>query len=78
MHGATWIGQLSFLPDGAKLPPDSSSGGYVNLYYHVVDFANVLEILRHHSPTFLLFNGSGPSFENGIQTTPEAMGAASA
>ena len=77
-NGANFIGQLIFMPDGAALPPDTSSGGQVNLYYHREDFANALEILRHESPTYLLFNGSGPGFENGIQTTPEAVGAAGA
>jgi hypothetical protein len=73
-NGAAFIGQLIFLTDGAALPPDAESGGQVNLYYHREDFANALEILRHGSPTYLLFNGSGPGNENGIQTSPEPIG----
>jgi hypothetical protein len=77
-NGANFIGQLTFMPDGATLPPDSSSGGQVNLYYHREDFANVLEVLRHDSPTYLLFNGSGPGFENAVLTSLEMVGAAGA
>lgn len=75
---ANFIGQLIFMPDGATLPPDAMSGGQVNLFYHLENFASALEILRHETPCFLLFNGSGPGFENGIQTSPEAVGAAGA
>lgn len=67
------IGQLIFMPNGAALPPDSSSGG-VNLYYHLDDYANVIDLLRNEQPMYLLYVGSGSGFENGIKTTAEAVG----
>lgn len=71
--GGNFIGQLVFMPNGAVLPPDSTSGSQPNLYYHLDDFANTLDLLRNETPMYLLFNpGSGN--ENGIKTTPEAVG----
>lgn len=68
------IGQLIFKPDGSQLPADNLSNGQVNLYYHVEDFENVLELLRNEKPMYLLFAGSGGGYENGIKTTAEPVG----
>ena len=73
-NGGTFIGQLIFKPNGSALPPDATSGGQVNLYYHLDDFENALDLLRNEKPMYLLFSGSGPGFENGIKTTEEAIG----
>ena len=73
--GGAFIGQLIFMPNGAPLPLDAESGGQVNLYYHQDDFADVLDLLRSDSPTYLLFSGSGGGFENGILTSEEVVGA---
>jgi len=73
--GGKFIGQLIFYPDGAVLPPDSMSGG-ANLQYHLADYANAIDLLRNEKPMYLLYSGSGPGFENGIKTTPEAVGEA--
>lgn len=72
--GGRFIGQLVFMPDGAALPADGSAAGSVTLYYHVSDFANVVDLLRNEEPMYLLFSGSGPGFENGIKTTSEPVG----
>ena len=68
------IGQLVFKPNGSALPPDNMVNGQVNLYYHLDDFQNAIDLLRNESPMYLLYSGSGGGFENGIKTTPEAVG----
>ena len=69
-----FIGQLIFKPNGSPLPPDGMSGGQVNLYYHLEDFENAIDLLRNEQPMYLLYSGSGGGFENGIKTTPEPVG----
>jgi len=73
-HMANFIGQLIFMPDGSTLPPDAQSGGQVNLYYHLEDFANAFAVLSEEKVVYLLFNGSGPGFENGLQTSTDPPG----
>lgn len=73
-NGGKYIGQLIFKPNGSSLPPDTSSGSQVNLYYHLDDFQNAIDMLRNEKPLYLLFSGSGGSNENGIKTTQEAVG----
>ena len=73
-NSGKFFGQLIFQANGAVLPPDTIAGSQVNLHYHLDDFANVIDLLRNESPMYLLFNGSGGGFENGIQTTQEAPG----
>jgi hypothetical protein len=75
-NGSKFIGQLIFMPDGSVLPPDGVSGGQVNLYYHLENFQNAIYLLTEETPMFLLFSGSGPGFENGIQTSAEPLGGA--
>ena len=69
-----YIGQLVFHPNGAVLPADSMSGTQANLNYHLDDFHNTLDLLRNETPMYLLYNGSGGGFENGIKTTQESVG----
>jgi hypothetical protein len=69
-NGGIFIGQLSFMPNGATLPPDTEH----NLYYHLDNFQHVIDLLRNESPMYLLYSGSGGGFENGIKTTPEVIG----
>ena len=69
-----YIGQLIFKPNGSVLPPDTMVSGQVNLYYHLDDFANCVDLLRNESPMYLLYSGSGGGNENGIKTTPEKVG----
>jgi hypothetical protein len=64
---------IFFLPDGATLPDDSVNQGNIWLYYHLEDFENVIGLLRHETTLYLLYNGSGPGYNNGI-TTDEAVG----
>lgn len=73
MNGGKVIGQLIFEPDGAPLPADNNKNG-VNLYYHVENYQNCIDLLRNESPVYLLFSGSGTGFENGILTAPEPVG----
>lgn len=72
--GGKYIGQLIFKPDGSALPSDTMSGGQVNLYYHLEDFENAIDLLRNEKPMYLLYSGSGTGFENGIKTTQEPVG----
>ena len=66
-----FIGQLIFMPDGSSLPGDTPG----NLYYHLEDFENLLEVLASDKPVYLLFAGTGPGNENGILTASEPVGA---
>ena len=68
-----FIGQLVFKPDGSVLPADNNTSG-VNLYYHLSDFANAIDLLRNEKPMYLLWNGA--TSENGIKTTAELVGEA--
>lgn len=73
-NGGKYIGQLIFKPNGSTLPPDAIARGQVNLYYHLDDFQNAIDLLRNESPLYLLYSGSGSGFENGIKTTQEPIG----
>jgi hypothetical protein len=70
MSQGNFIGQLIFMPDGSSLPGDTPQ----NLYYHLEDFENLLGLLATDKPTYLLYSGTGPGFENGILTAPEPVG----
>lgn len=72
--GANYIAQLIFMPNGAALPPDNKPGMQANIYYHLADYQNAIDLLRNESPVYLLYSGSGGGFENGIKTTEEAVG----
>jgi hypothetical protein len=74
--GGTWIGQLQFYPDGSQLPADKMSNGQVNLYYHLEDFENIVDLLRNEKPMYLIWTGSGAGWENAIMTTSEPVGEA--
>jgi len=72
--GATYIGQLVFMPNGSALPADKLLGTQPQLYYHLEDFANCVDLLRNESPVYLLWNGPGAGNENGLRTSDEPMG----
>jgi len=74
LSGTNFIGQLIFMPDGTALPQDAMVNGQVNLYYHLENFENVMELFRNESPLSLLFSGSGGGFENGILTAQDVVG----
>jgi hypothetical protein len=69
-----YIGQLIFKPNGSVLPADNMSGTQANLYYHLDDYHNAVDLLRNEEPMYLLYSGSGGGFENGIKTTDEVVG----
>ena len=69
LNSGKFIGQLIFHPDGSALPPDSMVSGQAQLQYHLEDFQNCAAILRNEKTVYLLFNGSGPGFENGLMTS---------
>jgi hypothetical protein len=73
-HAGAFIGQLIFKPNDAALPPDVSANGQINLYYHLDDFQNAIDLLRNEKPIYLFFNGSGAGNENGIKTMVEKVG----
>ncbi len=73
-NGPNFIGQLIFMPDGKALPADGKVGSQANLYYHLEDFENAFALLSEEKVVYLLFNGTGPGNENGIQTSPEPLG----
>ncbi|MEI7706709.1 MAG: hypothetical protein WCI90_00440 [Chlorobium sp.] len=67
------IGQLIFHPNGAALPPDTSTSGQAQVHYHLDDFENVIGLLKT-KPVSLLYSGSGGGFENGIETAAHPVG----
>ncbi len=73
-HQGKYIGQLIFEPDGTKLPADNMQNNQVNLYYHLEDFDNTIDLLRNEAPMYLLYSGTGTGNENGIKTTAEPVG----
>jgi hypothetical protein len=62
------------MPDGATLPTDNLTNGEVNLYYHRADFANAFRLISEEKVLYLLYNGSGPGFENGLRTSADPLG----
>ena len=75
LNANRFIGQLVFFPNGATLPLDlQAQNGQLTLNYHQDDFHNLIDVLRNEKPIFLSFNGSGPGFENSIQTGAELVG----
>jgi hypothetical protein len=75
-HDGNYVGILFFLPNGAILPHDyfETTYSYAVLHYHLDDFQNVLDMLRNEQPFYLLYKGSGPGFENCIQSSAEPIG----
>jgi hypothetical protein len=71
-----FVGQLIFKADGTALPADAMVGTQSNIYYHLQDLANIVDMLRNEQPVYLLW--SGPTSENGIKTTAEPVGEAEA
>ena len=67
-----YIGQLIFQANGATLTSDKIVNTQYNMYYHVDDFQNCIDLLRNEKPMYLLWNG--PSSENGIKTMAETVG----
>jgi hypothetical protein len=74
LNSGKFIGQLVFYPDGKVLPPDNKINNQVNLFFHLSDFENVINLLENEKNLFLLFAGTGPGFENGILTATETVG----
>ena len=69
-NGTRQFAQLVFERNGDPLPDDTADA----LYYHHDDLPMILDLLRNEKPMYLLFNGSGTGFENGIKTTAEPVG----
>lgn len=72
--GGKPIGQLIFMPDGSTLPPDTIKNAQVNLYYHLENLETMLTLFRGDKTLYVLWAGSGPGFENGIQTSQHILG----
>jgi hypothetical protein len=53
-NGANYIGQLVFMPEGTTLPADKMQGTQAQLYYHLEDFANCIDLLRNEKPVYPL------------------------
>ena len=61
-------GTLLFYPDNTRLPANRLAGKTPVLYYFLKDFANVLAILKHEKPVYLVYTGPGLQDENGLIT----------
>jgi hypothetical protein len=48
--------------------------GQINLHYHLDDFENCFALLRSERTIYLLYNGSGPGFENSLVTAETVPG----
>ena len=70
--GPTYIGQLVFMANGSVLPADKMLGTQAQLYLHLDDYMNCLDLLRNEDPVYLLW--SGPGSENGLRTGEEPIG----
>jgi hypothetical protein len=73
-NAGNYVGQMIFMPNGATLPADSVVNNQVQLYYHLDDFQNAVDLLRNEKPIYMYYNGSGGGFENGIKTMAEKVG----
>ena len=50
------------------------SNNQVNLYYHLENLDTMLALFRGDKTLYVLWSGSGPGFENGIQTAEQPLG----
>lgn len=74
-HGDIILGQCVFLPNGTTLPQDFlRPNGQADIHYHLDDFANVIDLLRHEDSVYFRFSGVGA--ENGLSTRFEPIGEA--
>ena len=64
------IASLSFRPNGSVLPNDSSYDGTAFLFFHLEDFANIIDLLRNEKPIFLWWDGT----QYTITTSNEPVG----
>lgn len=71
-NAGEYIGQLIFYPNGQQLPSDNTTNNQIQLYYHLDDYPNAIDLLRGEGPLYILFNGSGA--ENGLRTFDETVG----
>jgi hypothetical protein len=72
--GGRPLGQLVFMPNGSTLPQDTMVNNQVKLYYHLENLETMMTLFRGEKNLYLLWNGPGPGFENGIQTTQQILG----
>lgn len=74
LNSGNFIGQLFFFPDGAELPPDGLMAGQPTLNYRLESYENCAALLRNEKNVYLLYNGAGPGFANGLQTDEMILG----
>ena len=72
--GGKALGQLIFEPDGSSLPQDTMANNLVSLYYHLENLETLITLFRGERTLYLLWAGSGPGFQNGIQTAEQVLG----
>ncbi|MBB6095212.1 hypothetical protein HNQ60_004102 [Povalibacter uvarum] len=73
-NAGNYVGQMIFKPNGTTLPADTVVNNQVQLYYHLDDFQNAIDLLRNEKPIYMYYSGSGGGFENGIRTMSEKVG----
>jgi hypothetical protein len=73
-NAGNYIGQMIFMPNGTTLPADTVANNQAQLYYHLDDFQNAIDLLRNEKPLYMYYHGSGGGFENGIRTMSEKVG----
>ena len=66
--GIRHAGTLLFYLDNIRLPADNLAGETPVLHYYLEDFANILAILKHEKPLYLVYTGPGSQDENGLVT----------
>ena len=76
----TTIASLTFKPKGTHLPREDRTlvfGAVVpNLYFHLEDFQNIIDLLRNEKTVYLRYSHGGTN--NGITTIAEPLGEAEA
>ena len=65
------IASLAFRPNGSVLPSDFSRDGTAYLFFHLEDFANIIDLLRNEKPMFLFYDETAYSI---ITSTSESVG----
>jgi hypothetical protein len=80
------LGSLYFKPVGSTLPsnsystPPASGYPYVELYYYLDEFQNVIDVLRNEKPLWLFYTimamGTSTVLKSGLQTGSEPVGEA--
>lgn len=52
-NGSRWVGWISFYPNDELLPRPNISGDRVDLFYHISQFSDIIDMLRQEKPLYI-------------------------